>query len=547
MRMIRSVITGLITTLLFGTTGTQATAPQSLSLGAYSRSLNAPARVAIDGAGRIYVVDSPAGKVAVFDNFGKLVDSRDGFATPLGVAVDSNGLIYLGEEQTGSVSVFDPQWNFLYKLGSGDGEFMLPGHIATDNSTTPTRICVSDGLANAVKIYAETNQVASFGSPGTGNGQFDFPAGVCISSNGEIYVMDQGNDRAQVFDRNGVFIRLIKFGGMLGPSGRKQGILLDPAGRLYVADSFQGCVKVYDASSGTAWGTIGNFGELQGQLGLPSALALDPFNRLFIASTGNRRVEIFGLDSFVHLTTEPASDSVPSGTPVVLKAITNGDGPFTFQWLKDATALQDGAAITGSTNETLTLSSSCEPDSGNYSVIVTGPAQTITSSTTRVSVQTPPSIFADPQSRTVLANEAAQFTVGATGSALAYQWQLNGLDLTGATNDTLTISEAQAFNTGSYSVTVRNNTGSATSGAASLTVLTPPIVMEFLALAIQADLPPVLTINSEIAHTYAIDASTNLADWAPISTFVNNDGILDINDPDATNCMQRFYRMRWIP
>ena len=85
---------------------------------------------------------------------------------------------------------------------------------------------------------------------------------------------------------------------------------------------------------------------------------------------------------------------------------------------------------------------------------------------------TSPIISANPQSQTNSPGQSVTFTVGAGGSApLSYQWYFNTTTpLVGATNAFLTLTNIQATNTGSYSVTVSNTVGSATSASAALVV-----------------------------------------------------------------------------
>jgi len=87
---------------------------------------------------------------------------------------------------------------------------------------------------------------------------------------------------------------------------------------------------------------------------------------------------------------------------------------------------------------------------------------------------TPPAITGQPQSQTVATGASASFTVTATGTApLSYQWKFNNSDVAGATSPTLTLSNVQAANAGSYTVVVSNAGGSVTSSSATLTVTRP--------------------------------------------------------------------------
>ena len=518
----------------------QPVAPAVTSLGAYTQLLQAPARVAADPAGYVYVTDPKAGQVVVFDAFGRVVTTQNGFAQPLGIAVDPQGKIYLAEEQTGSVSVFDAQWHLLYKLGHGNEEFQLPNHIALDPTSGGDTVYVSDSTANRIKVYAGATLTHWFGGAGSGNGQFDFPSGVCVSSNGEVFVVDQNNDRIQVFDRAGSFLR--SFGlGSTTPSGRSQAVIADSAGRLYVADTFQGIVKVLDAASGALLSSAGSFGQLPGQLDSPAGLALDALNRLFATSANTHRLELYGLDAFVHLTTQPASQTIPAGANLVFTAVTSGTGSFAFQWR------MNGAGIPGATNETFTIVGAATTNTGDYSVVITGSSGAITSSVAPVAVMGQPKIISGPESLAVLRGSSVELVVSAAGSALSYQWLLNGLHVDGATNWTLALPDVQSFQAGLYSVQVSNTVGAVVSVAARLTVIVPPSVMEIVSSAVDTNQMFHLTVNADPGFSYWLDASTDLFEWQPLANFTDDIGLIEFIDADSTNYWNRFYRLRWLP
>ncbi|UYZ62525.1 PQQ-dependent sugar dehydrogenase [Hymenobacter weizhouensis] len=96
-----------------------------------------------------------------------------------------------------------------------------------------------------------------------------------------------------------------------------------------------------------------------------------------------------------------------------------------------------------------------------YRVVYTAPA-------------TAPSISTQPASRSVAPGQSASFTVQATGTApLSYQWQKDGVNISGATGATYTIASVTAADAGQYRVVVSNAAGSVTSAAATLTVTAP--------------------------------------------------------------------------
>jgi hypothetical protein len=98
-----------------------------------------------------------------------------------------------------------------------------------------------------------------------------------------------------------------------------------------------------------------------------------------------------------------------------------------------------------------------------------------------------PVITAQPLTQTIDATSSVTFSVSATGNPpLAYQWQLKGKNIAGATNSTLTISNVSSSNAGQYQVVVSNTDGPTTSNPATLTVVTKPQIV----------VPPVYQIAS---------------------------------------------------
>jgi len=84
---------------------------------------------------------------------------------------------------------------------------------------------------------------------------------------------------------------------------------------------------------------------------------------------------------------------------------------------------------------------------------------------------TPPLILAQPANQAVNVGNPASFSVSASGTPpLSYQWSLDGTNLAGATNLTLTLTDVQLSQAGTYAVWVSNAYGSATSSNAVLTV-----------------------------------------------------------------------------
>jgi len=168
------------------------------------------------------------------------------------------------------------------------------------------------------------------------------------------------------------------------------------------------------------------------------------------------------------ITTQPQSQSVTVGGSANFVVIATGSAPISYQWQKG------GVAVSGATNATFPLNGVQSTDAGNYTVVVTNGAGTVTSSVATLTVNAAPvapSISAQPQNTSVTVGSAATLTVTASGAApLSYQWQKGGTAIAGATSASYAIASAQTSDAGSYSVVVSNSVGSVMSSAATLTV-----------------------------------------------------------------------------
>ncbi len=171
------------------------------------------------------------------------------------------------------------------------------------------------------------------------------------------------------------------------------------------------------------------------------------------------------------ITTQPQSLTVSAGTSANFSVTASGSAPLTYQWRKN------GAAITGATSASYTLSNAQSSDAGTYSVVVSNSGGSVTSSDATLTVSTTPSVPAittQPQNQNASIGSTAVFSVGATGSpAPNYQWR-KGTTNVGTNSPTLTLSNVQTGDAGSYSVIVSNSAGSVTSAAATLTVTPAP-------------------------------------------------------------------------
>ena len=172
------------------------------------------------------------------------------------------------------------------------------------------------------------------------------------------------------------------------------------------------------------------------------------------------------------ITAQPVAQTVTAGSALTFSVAATSTVPLSYEWR------QDGAVLSGAAKSTLTLTNVEAANAGNYAVVVTNAAGSVTSSSALLTVLFPPLIGTQPQNVSVDFGQRATFTVSATGTApLGYAWRKNGSAIAGATAATFVVPVAQAADAGNYTVVVTNAAGSSTSDIAALTVTLPPPVI----------------------------------------------------------------------
>ena len=166
----------------------------------------------------------------------------------------------------------------------------------------------------------------------------------------------------------------------------------------------------------------------------------------------------------------PGSRTNNSGTTATFSVGAVGTAPLGYQWLLGGAILADGGSVTGAVTTTLTITNVSPANAGGYSVVVSNANSSVTSLVATLTVMDL-AITKNPTTRTNSAGDNAYFYVTAVGTTPAYQWQLNGADIAGATASSLTRSNVGAADVGNYWVTVSNASGILTSAPAALVVV----------------------------------------------------------------------------
>ncbi len=167
----------------------------------------------------------------------------------------------------------------------------------------------------------------------------------------------------------------------------------------------------------------------------------------------------------------PVSVTATVGATAQFSVTATGSPTLMYQWYANGTAIA-GATATSYTTPVLAASDNAT----QFTVAVGNPVQTVTSAPALLSVGAAiaPVITANPHGAAVPLNQPASFSVIASGSApLAYQWFKAGAPITGATASGFTVAAVQASDAASYTVSVSNIVGTATSAPAVLTIAPP--------------------------------------------------------------------------
>ena len=179
-------------------------------------------------------------------------------------------------------------------IGSQDSTFFVRKDLASSGPLAPINLQLQNTSARDYSGGAATvvPPARVSGEPGSGPGQLNEPRGLAADSRGNLYVADTKNSRIQVFDPNGQFLRAIGVPGS-GDGQLKEpcGVAVDADGTVIVADTWNHRVARFKAD-GSWLGVCTD--DQRGFFGPRSVLLSRGF--LYVADTGNKRVVRFGRD-----------------------------------------------------------------------------------------------------------------------------------------------------------------------------------------------------------------------------------------------------------
>jgi DNA-binding beta-propeller fold protein YncE len=260
-------------------------------------SFNTPSGVAVDAEGNVYVADMFNNRILKFTSEGIQINSFNTgtvtFSSPFGIAVDdTSGDVYVADAFNNRILKFTNTGYFVTEWGSpgtGDREFDLPFGVAAYGN-----VYVADQYNNRIQKFTDAGlYVTQWGS----YPQFNLPWGIAVGADESVYVADTSNGMIQVFDSTGSPIGGWEITGFGGENfGAPVGIAVDDNnGLVYVTDIGSSTVRVYQRS-GSFWTektTWGGLGTGDGQFNIPLGIALDQCgSKVYVTDSYNDRIQI---------------------------------------------------------------------------------------------------------------------------------------------------------------------------------------------------------------------------------------------------------------
>jgi DNA-binding beta-propeller fold protein YncE len=183
---------------------------------------------------------------------------------------------------------------------------VTPRFDLTDKLNMPSDVAVSkdgkiyvvDGVNHKVRAFNQNGKlISSFGSRGSGDGEFRFPLGIDIDSSGRLYIADSGNQRVQIFSPKGKFLAKMMIPPKNShPADPTDVVVDDSRNRCYVVDNDNHYVLAYDLGTGKLIKTFGTSGTDELAFRYPFLIALDKQKRLYVVDVVNTRVQVLSPD-----------------------------------------------------------------------------------------------------------------------------------------------------------------------------------------------------------------------------------------------------------
>lgn len=218
-----------------------------------------PRGIALGAGTDLYVADEGNSRVQVLDR--ETGEYRRTLVLPAGLALVAPRdvaytagffeapRIYITDKGASRVCRYHPEdgWTSWGSFGSGPGQFRGAEGVACSPDGAHVYL-VDSGNHRVQKFHEDGGFIRQWGSRGDDPGQFEFPVGIAVTPTGQVLVTDTGNHRVQKFTPAGDFITAFGHPGDADDEygfRRPRGIVVRPSEYVYVCDSGNNAVKVY--------------------------------------------------------------------------------------------------------------------------------------------------------------------------------------------------------------------------------------------------------------------------------------------------------------
>ena len=259
-------------------------------------SMGAAAAVAFDARGHLWVLTRGAVAFFEFDEKGSYIRSFGDkqFTRAHGLRIDRDGNLWAGDVGAHTVRKFSRDGQLLLTLGTAGEAGEWNESAGSRKLNQPNDVVVADngdifvaqghtpgpnGDARVLKFDKTGKLLTQWGGKGAGPGQFVVAHGVAIDAKGLLWVTDRENQRIQVFDQKGTFVREMKYAGLpcAVDIGREY---------VYMVNGFAGQLVRLDLS-GKVLAVVGRPGKGLGEFGEAHFVAVSPQQDVFVADSVN--------------------------------------------------------------------------------------------------------------------------------------------------------------------------------------------------------------------------------------------------------------------
>ena len=169
-------------------------------------------------------------------------------------------------------------------LGSGDGQFNNPIGLSIANTG---EVYVADNTNHRIQWFNEKGEyLGQYGNFGSGNGQFMYPWDVAVSAAGQVFVADRNNNRIQKFDEIGGYL------GQWSTAGNPEGVAVSLQGHIFVSAALSSQIERFN-SNGDLLLQWGGYGSGDGQFYSPLGISVDENDHVYVVDEQLHRVQRF--------------------------------------------------------------------------------------------------------------------------------------------------------------------------------------------------------------------------------------------------------------